>query len=220
MLWRGGLAFPDACCHRFKGLALGKLRQGRVCGVLLFQFRLFQPHAVEPFNFLPTCLQDGLSFRCEGMACTIQYHRDRLKAVRLAGGAKEPHGDQRQNIPFPGRESRQVRPGDLHGGNNGMVVGDFTAIRYPVNIRFFQASFPERHVVPQPQDQGGGGCLHILGQILAVGTGIGRQLFLIEGLQVVKGLLGGVAVDTVTFPLQGRQIIEAGRLYGLYLLFH
>ena len=107
----------------------------------------------RPFNFLPTCLQDGLSFRCEGMACTIQYHRDRLKAVRLAGGAKEPHGDQRQNIPFPGRESRQVRPGDLHGGNNGMVVGDFTAIRYPVNIRFFQASFPERHVVPQPHKQ-------------------------------------------------------------------
>ena len=99
-----------------------------------------------------------------------------------------------------------------------MVVGDFTAIRYPVNIRFFQASFPERHVVPQPQDQGGGGCLHILGQILAVGTGIGRQLFLIEGLQVGKVLLCCLAEDT--FPLQGRQIIEAGRLYGLYLLFH
>ena len=100
------------------------------------------------------------------------------------------------------------------------MVGDFTAVRHPVNIRFAQAAFPERHVVPQPQDQGGSGCLHILGQILAVGTGIGRQLFLREGLQVVKGLLGGVAVDTVTFPLQGRQIIEAGRLYVLCLFFH
>ena len=101
-----------------------------------------------------------------------------------------------------------------------MVVGDFAAVRYPVNIRLAQAAFPERHVVPQPQDQGGGGCLHILGQILAISTGIGRQLFLIEGLQVIKGLLGGVAVDTVTFPLQGRQIIEVGRLYGLCLFFY
>ena len=101
-----------------------------------------------------------------------------------------------------------------------MVVGHFAVICYPVNVRLSGVAFSKGHIVTPPQDQGSGGCLHILGQILAVGTGIGRQLFLIEGLQVVKGLLGGVAVDTVSFPLHGRLMIEAGRLFGLYLLFH
>ena len=101
-----------------------------------------------------------------------------------------------------------------------MVVGDFAAIRYAVNIRFPYAALSKRHMIPQPENQRSGGCLHILGQILAVRPGIGRQLFLIEGLHIVKGLLRRIAIDTVTFPLQSRQVIQAGRLHRLNLLFH
>ena len=82
-----------------------------------------------------------------------------------------------------------------------MVVGDFAAIRYAVNIRFLGTAFSKWHMIPQPENQGSGGCLHILGQILAVRPGIGRQLLLIEGLHIVKGLLSRIAIDTVTFPL-------------------
>ena len=81
------------------------------------------------------------------------------------------------------------------------MVGDFAAIRYAVNIRFPGVALSKRHMIPQPENQGSGGCLHILGQILAVRPGIGRQLFLIEGLHIVKGLLRRIAIDTVTFPL-------------------
>ena len=94
-----------------------------------------------------------------------------------------------------------------------MMVGDFAAIRHPVNIRFPGTAFPKGHMFPQPEDQGGGGCLHILGQILAVRPWIGRQFFLIKRLYIVKGLLRRIAIDTVTFPLQSRQVIQAGRLY-------
>ena len=101
-----------------------------------------------------------------------------------------------------------------------MMVGDFASIRHPVNIRFPGTAFPKGHMFPQPENQGSGGCLHILGQILAVRPGIGRQLFLIEGLHIVKGLLRRIAIDTVTFPLQSCQVIQAGRLHRLDLLFH
>ena len=101
-----------------------------------------------------------------------------------------------------------------------MVVGDFAAVRYAVNIRFPGTAFSKGHMFPQPENQGSGGCLHVLGQILAVRPGIGRQLFLIEGLYIIKGLLGRIAIDAVTFPLQGCQVIQAGRLHRFDLFFH
>lgn len=57
------------------------------------------------------------------------------------------------------------------------MVGDFAAVRYAVNIRFPCAAFSKGHIIPQPENQGGGGCLHVLSQILAVRPGIGRQFF-------------------------------------------
>ena len=101
-----------------------------------------------------------------------------------------------------------------------MVVGDFAAVRYAVYIWLANAVLSKGHIVPHPENQGGSGSLHILGQILAVRPGISRQLFLIEGLHIVKGLLCRIAIDTVTFPLQSCQVIQAGRLYGLDLFLH
>ena len=81
------------------------------------------------------------------------------------------------------------------------MVGDFAAIRHAANIRFPGASLPKGHIAPQPEDQGSGGCLHILRQILAVRPGIGRQFFLIKRLHIVKGLLSRITINAVTFPL-------------------
>ena len=100
------------------------------------------------------------------------------------------------------------------------MVGDFASVRYAANIRFPCAALSKRHMFPQPENQGSGGCLHIFGQILAVRPGIGRQFFLIEGLYIIKGLLCRIAIDAVTFSLQSRQVIQAGRLYCFDLLFH
>ena len=82
------------------------------------------------------------------------------------------------------------------------------------------SSVSKGHIVTQPQDQGSGGCLHVLRQILAVRSRIGCQLLFIERLHIIKGLLSRIAINTVTFPLQSCKVIKAGRLYGFYLLFH
>ena len=61
-------------------------------------------------------------------------------------------------------------------------------------------------------------CLaHILGQILAVGAGIGQQFLFVKLLGIIKGLFCGKTEQTVCFPLQGGQVIELGRLFCLFL---
>ena len=62
---------------------------------------------------------------------------------------------------------------------------------------------------------GRNGSLHIVGEIPGIGAGIGAELFLIQGLEIVKGLLGGVAEDAVGVALEGSQVIEGGRFFGL-----
>ena len=61
---------------------------------------------------------------------------------------------------------------------------------------------------------------HVRGQIAAVRPGIGRQLFLIKELNIVKGLLGGVVEQTVGLPLEGGQVIELRGVFGLFLSLH
>ena len=54
--------------------------------------------------------------------------------------------------------------------------------------------------------------LHIVRQIPAVRPGVSRELLVIEGLQVVQRLLGGVAQGAVGLPLEGGQIKKGGWL--------
>ena len=63
-------------------------------------------------------------------------------------------------------------------------------------------------------------CLaHILGQILAVGAGIGQQFLFVKLLGIIKGLLCRETEQAVCLPLQGGQVIELGRLFCLFLPF-
>ena len=62
--------------------------------------------------------------------------------------------------------------------------------------------------------------LHIVGQEAAVGARVGTELLFIERLEIVEGLLGGVAENTVGVALEGGQIVERGRFLGLFLAPH
>ena len=63
-------------------------------------------------------------------------------------------------------------------------------------------------------------CLaHVLGQILAVGAGIGQQFLFVKLLGIIKGLLCRETEQAVCLPLQGGQVIELGRLFCLFLPF-
>ena len=63
------------------------------------------------------------------------------------------------------------------------------------------------------------GVLHFVREIPAVCSRVCRELFLIEALCDVEGLLGSKSIQPVCIPLQCRQIIEKRRfLFALCLL--
>ena len=59
---------------------------------------------------------------------------------------------------------------------------------------------------------------HVVGQKPTVRAGISTKLFLIEALCVVQRLLGRIGEDRVGLALEGGQIVEPGRSFGLFLL--
>ena len=101
-----------------------------------------------------------------------------------------------------------------------MVVRYLAVINNSFQLRCRGTVLAKRHILPQPQGQRANRCLHIRCDILAVCSRIGRQLFLIQALQIIKGLLGSEAIQAVALPLQGSQIVKAGRLDSLFLSFH
>ena len=75
-------------------------------------------------------------------------------------------------------------------------------------------------------DNGGHGCklrhgrFQIVGEKAAVRAGIGAELLFIERLQVVEGLLGGIAEAAVGFSLEGGQVVEPGRVLRFFRALH
>ena len=92
-----------------------------------------------------------------------------------------------------------------------MVVADFGVTAHLRGVDFLR----QRSAAQRGRDGGqlGNSGGQIIGEIPAVCTGIGAELFLIEGLQVVEGLLGCIAQGAVGRPLEGSQIKEGGRLF-------
>ena len=84
-----------------------------------------------------------------------------------------------------------------------MVVRYLAVINDPFQLRRRGAVLAKRHILPQPKGQRTNRGLHIRCDILAVCSRIGRQLFRIQALQIIKSLLGSKAIQAVALPLQG-----------------
>lgn len=99
-----------------------------------------------------------------------------------------------------------------------MVVADLAAV----------ADLPCVHTLRRGCFADGGGNGHklrhrgfqIVGEKAAVRAGIGAELFLVEGLQVVKRLLCGIAQRAVGLPLEGGQVVEPGRFLRFLRALH
>ena len=104
-------------------------------------------------------------------------------------------------------------------GNDGVVVRYLFAVQNPAHFRGQVKPLGKGQQLRQVRHKMLCCLAHILGQILAVGAGIGQQFLFVKLLGVVKGLLGGETEQTVCFPLQGGQVIELGRLFCLFLPF-
>ena len=98
------------------------------------------------------------------------------------------------------------------------MVSDLGVVGNSPDVRLMGDALKERQLAGDNADHLTGGAFHILRNELTVRSGIGKQLFLIEGLHQIERLLGGKAIVAVGFPLQGGQIIELWRVDRLRLL--
>ena len=101
-----------------------------------------------------------------------------------------------------------------------MVVAHLFAVQHPAKLRGQAKPRHKGKQRPQTGHKVFRRWQHIIGQILAVGAGIGQQLLFVKLLGIVKGLLGGKSKQAVCLPLQGGEVIEAGRLLRLFLPCH
>ena len=101
-----------------------------------------------------------------------------------------------------------------------MVVGYFLIVDDRLGVTGNGDSFAKRHSIGNQIHQHRQAVCHITGQIAAVSTGIGAELLFIQALQIVQGLLGRKSKQTVGISLQGSQVIEGRRLFGLFLALH
>ena len=102
-------------------------------------------------------------------------------------------------------------------GNDGVVVRYLFAVQHPAYFRSQRKSLGKGQQSQQIRHKMLCCLAHVLGQILAVGAGIGQQFLFVKLLGVIKGLFCGKTEQTVCFPLQCSQVIELGRLFCLFL---
>ena len=87
-----------------------------------------------------------------------------------------------------------------------MVVGNLGAVDDAPNLRRKLRALHKGKHRQQRRNKVGCRLRHILGEIIAVSTGIGQKTLFIQALRIVKGLLGGKAVNAVGFPLQAGEV--------------
>ena len=123
-----------------------------------------------------------------------------------------------QNLALAQRQDGGIRLARACGGEDGVVVADLAAVAdLPCVYALRCGGFA---------DGGGNGCklrhrgFQIICEEAAVRAGIGAELLFIERLQVVEGLLGGVAEAAVGFSLEGGQVIEQRRFLRFLRALH
>ena len=208
---------------------LGNAGIDRRENILLIQrrqraFRLVLFLALERFleaalNRLPSILYDRFAFCLELEPLTGERDRSLIIDVLLTGSAQKAHGDKPDDFLLRLRQLAEILLFKLDGGDNGMMVSDLGVVGNSPDVRLMGDALKERQLAGDNADHLMGGALHILSDELTVRSGIGKQLFLIEGLHQIERLLGGKAVVAVGFPLQGGQIIEPRRVDRLRLFF-
>ena len=123
-----------------------------------------------------------------------------------------------QKLALAQRQDGGIRLARAGGGENGVVVADLFAV----------AHLPCVHTPRRVCFADGGGNGHklrhggfqIVGEEAAVRAGIGAELLFIEGLQVVKRLLCGIAEAAVGLPLERGQVVEPGRVLRFFRALH
>ena len=207
--------FGDAGIDRRENILLIQRRQRAFRLVLFLALERFLEAAL---NRLPSILYDRFAFCLELEPLTGERDRSLIIDVLLTGSAQKAHGDKPDDFLLRPRQLGEVLLFKLDSGDDGMMVSDLGVVGNSPDVRLMGDALKERQLAGDNADHLMGGALHILSDELTVRSGIGKQLFLIEGLHQIERLLGGKAIVAVGFPLQGGQIIELWRVDRLRLL--
>ena len=125
-------------------------------------------------------------------------------------------GNKAQQLPFACEQGFQIRFARRHRGNDGVVVADpFAVAHLPRTdgcgrLRAADACAAQRQRVYA--------ALHIVGEIAAVGAGVGAELLFIQALQIIQRLLRRVPKQAVRVPLEGGQVVERRGFLRLFRL--
>ena len=109
------------CRGIFKGLSLGKLRQGIFCFGFLVRLA-FQCRTVAAFKVFPAARKYCLSPCCKFCICAGKNRRDSFVNVRLGGSENKTRPGKGEDIPFTFRQRSYVGLCKLHSRDNGVVV--------------------------------------------------------------------------------------------------
>ena len=205
VLGRRGLALLYGGFGAIQYLPLRQLRQR---GVLLFLREIL----------LPAGIKDGFALGGELGAAALQRNCGFRIAVCIADRPEKLPCHKAQNLALAQRQDGGIRLARAGGRKDSVVVADLftvadlSCVHTPRRVCF--------------ADNGGHGCklrhggFQIVGEEAAVRAGVGAELFLVEGLQVVKRLLCGVAEAAVGLPLERGQVVEPGRVLRLFRALH
>ena len=217
-LGRRGIMLGNRSRNRFKNLPLGKLRQRRIlCAVLV---RLgFERGAETGVNVFPACHQDRFALGGKRLAAAVKDRRNGFILLRRCNGAQQLAADKGHQLLFALRQSVKAVACKGRRGDNCVVVGNLGAVDDAPDLRHKLCALHKGKHRQQRRNKVGCRLRHILGEIIAVGAGIGQKTLFIQALRIIKGLLGSKAVNAVGFPLQQGKVKELRRQRGFLLLF-
>ena len=98
-----------------------------------------------------------------------------------------------------------------------MVIGYLLVVNHLRSLNRKRHACRKRHGLCNTPYQSRQLFLHVMGQKTAVCSRVGHQTLFIQGLRVSQRLLGCVAKDVISIPLQRGQVIKLGRFLGLLL---
>ena len=199
-----------------KVLSLGQFRQ---CVQNFFLGIGFQGGAESLVDLFPAENKHRFSLGGELISCTGKYRSHGFILMGRGYRAEQFGADKVHQLAFTFGKTSETLLCKFCGRNDGVVVRYLFAVQHPAHIRGKCKPLGNGQQ-PQQVRRKMLCCLaHILGQILAVGAGIGQQFLFVKLLGIIKGLLCRETEQAVCLPLQGGQVIELGRLFCLFLPF-
>ena len=153
------------------------------------------------------------------LAAALKYGSDSFVHMVRSNRAKQLAADKGQQFLFAFCQSCKTSLCKLRCGQNCMMVRYLGIVDNAPHLRGKLHALHKGKLRQQCRDKVSRRLFHVGSDVIAVRSRIGQQPLFVQGLGIIKGLLGSKAINTVGFPLQGSKVIELRGLHGFLLFF-